>query len=61
MKWNKEKNTFMFSKFIRSDDKYIIQADDRGNKTVFIIYDSDNKEIEVFTKLKEAKETYINK
>lgn len=61
MKWNKVKNTFMFSKFTREDGKYTIQSEDRKNKAVFVVYDEDNKEIEVFTKLKDAKETYLNK
>jgi len=65
MKWNKVKNTFMFSKYVRSDNKYSIIAEDRtinnSLKCVFVVYDSNGQELEVFKKLKDAKETYLSK
>lgn len=64
MKFNKVKNVFMFSKYVREDGKYTITSIDRrinGTlKSVFVVTDENNNEIEVMMKLKEAKEKYSN-
>ena len=64
MKFNKVKNVFMFSKYIREDGKYSITSIDRrinGKlKSVFVVTDENNNEVEVLMKLKEAKEKYSN-
>lgn len=64
MKFNKVKNVFMFSKYIREDGKYTITSMDRringALKSVFVVTDENNNEIEVLMKLKEAKEKYSN-
>lgn len=63
MKWNKVKNNYMFSKYVREDGKFTIESTDRRNengtwKPVFLITDSAGKEIEVMKRLKDAKEKY---
>ena len=64
MKFNKVKNAFMFSKYVREDGKYTITSMDRrinGTlKSVFIVTDENGSEVEVMMKLKEAKEKYGN-
>ena len=62
MKFKKVPNVFMFSKYVREDGKYTIESEDRrinGTlKSVFVVTDSNGKEIEVMKRLKDAKEKY---
>jgi len=63
MKFNKVKNSFMFSKFVREDGKYTITSTCRRNengtlKDVFVVTDANNNEIDVLPKLKDAKTKY---
>lgn len=62
MKFNKVKNAYMFSKYVREDGKYTITSKDRrinGTlKSVFVVTDESGSEIDVLMKLKEAKEKY---
>ncbi len=62
MKFKKVPNDYLFSKYVREDGKYIIESEDRkinGTwKNVFIVTDENGKEIEVFRRLKDAKEKY---
>lgn len=65
MKFNKVKNVFMFSKYVREDGKYTIESVCRRNengtlKDVFVVTDENGNEIDVMMKLKEAKEKYSN-
>ena len=58
MKFKKVPYIPFFSKYVREDGEYIIIAEDRNAKTVFVVYDRAENEIDVFKKLKEAKEHY---
>ena len=58
MKFKKVPYIPFFSKYIREDEEYTIVAEDRNAKTVFVVYDKAGNEIDVFKKLKEAKESY---
>lgn len=62
MKFKKVANVFMFSKYVREDGEYTITSTDRevnGKwKCVFVVTNKDGEEIEVFGKLKDAKEAY---
>lgn len=62
MKFKKVKNVAFFSKYIREDGKYLICAKDRRIKgtlkTVFVVYDENENEIDVLSRLKDAKEKY---
>jgi len=65
MKFNKVKNSYMFSKFVREDGKFTITSTCRRNengtlKNVFVVTDENDNEIDVLTKLKDAKAKYSN-
>ena len=64
-KFKKVPNNYLFSKFVREDGKYTIESEDiktsrGGYKNVFIVYDSDGNKVEIFKRLKDAKEKYSN-
>lgn len=59
-KFKKVPNVYMFSKFVREDGMYSIESEDiktaRGlYKNVFVVYDSEGKQVEVFNRLKVLK------
>lgn len=64
MKFNKVKNVYMFSKYVREDGKYTIESVDRkinGTwKNVFVVTNENGEEIEILKRLKDAKEKYTN-
>ena len=64
MNFNKVKNVYMFSKYVREDGKYTITSEDRRingtYKSVFVVRDESGNEIDILKRLKEAKEKYSN-
>lgn len=62
MKFKKDKNVYMFSRYVREDGKYTITSTDRkinGTwKNIFVIADEEGKEIDCMSRLKDAKEKY---
>lgn len=62
MKFKKVQNVAFFSKYVREDGKYTIVSKDRkinGTfKSVFVVYDEHENEIDVLKRLKDAKEKY---
>lgn len=62
MKFKKDKNVYMFSKYVREDGKYTITSTDRkinGTwKSVFVVSDEEEQEIDCLARLKDAKEKY---
>ena len=62
MKFKKVQYIPFFSKYVREDGKYTIISKDRNIngslKSVFVVYDEQEKEIDALSKLKDAKEKY---
>ncbi len=63
MKFKKVEHIPFFSKYVREDGKFTIIATDRYNsrgtlRTVFVVYDEQDNEIDEVAKLKDAKEKY---
>ena len=60
MKFKKIPGIPYFSRYEREDGKYLIETQTRNGKAAYVVSDREGNEIEVFAKMKDAKEKYSN-